>query len=165
MIATDADGDLADLVARLEEFKSLEAGWLNGEGLAYEAAKLDWLAETLADRSSRLGLDLRLRPNCGFVASPRIDCRVIFEWMKNDCMISLDIDLNLRVGVWNVLLLDCERGADEEAAALDLDGDEDWLWLRRRLDAIFRRHLCRTLDFDEPVPSRPIPSVFNQTSL
>jgi hypothetical protein len=107
--------DDMDIGSRLEEFKLLKAGWLEGKGRAPKSEHLDWLTETF---ESSYPDDL---PSPYLY--PTLEGGVQAEWTSGDLEASLEIDLGRRCAVWH--LLDMETDAESEAK-FDLSKREDW---------------------------------------
>src|SRR5262245_5876784 len=81
--------------ARLTEFKSLRAGWLDGVGVAPSLDGLDWLAGAF----DRNWLNDLPRP----YLYPTAEGGVRAEWPLPPHELSLDIDLSARTGGWHAL--------------------------------------------------------------
>lgn len=107
--------DDMDIGARLEEFKLLKNGWLEGKGRAPKSEHLDWLTEAL---ESSYPDDL---PSPYLYPTP--EGGVQAEWTNGDLEASLEIDLGKRSAVWHRLNMETD---DELQAELDLSKNEDW---------------------------------------
>lgn len=107
-----------ELPARLDEFRQLRDGWLEGAGLAPIPAGLDWLA---AEFVRRFPGDCR-PPQ----AYPTEDGGVRLEWSHCNHAMILEIDLTARRGDW--LWFDRDSDAEHEKA-LNLENAADWEWL------------------------------------
>ena len=117
--------DSMDIGARLDEFKLLKNGWLEGQGRAPKADHLDWLAESF---DSFFPDEL---PTPYFYPTP--DGGVQAEWTIEDAEASLEIDLKKRISHWH--LLDVESDEESETE-LDLSKSEDWLELAKLLKGL-----------------------------
>lgn len=107
--------DDMDIGARLEEFKLLKNGWLEGKGRAPKNEHLDWLTEAL---ESFYPDDL---PSPYLYPTP--EGGVQAEWTSGDLEASLEIDLGKRSAVWHLLNMETD---DESEAEFDLSNQEDW---------------------------------------
>lgn len=119
--------DPNDIGARLDEFRSLRDGWLDGEGVAPVEEGLDWLARRFA---TQFPDDLPLP-----YLYPTAEGGVQAEWSLGGHEISLEIDLKTKAGEWQMLDLASQEASNE---ALDLDGDNAWHsiveWIRPLLE-------------------------------
>ncbi len=107
-----------DIPARLDEFRDMKDGWLEGEGVAPNPDGLDWLAATF-DRHFPDDLPLPY-------LYPTPEGGVQAEWSLLANEISLAMDLVTRQGAWH--RLDMNTNADE-ARKLNLDDVEGWTWV------------------------------------
>ena len=111
--------DPLDVPARLDEFRAMRDGWLDGEdGVAPSHAGLDWLASNFARHYPD---DVPLP-----YAYPTPAGGVQLEWSLGVQAISLDVDLATRRAWWHRLDLVSE---DDAEAELNLDAAADWKWL------------------------------------
>ncbi len=117
--------DPLDVSARLNEFRLMEDGWLDGSGLAPNHAGLDWLSNTFASHypSSRQLPYTYPTPEGG----------VQFEWSLGPHEISLEIDLGIHMGIWHCLDLTTDAS---EAMNLDLNTSEAWNWLADQIQQL-----------------------------
>lgn len=107
-----------DIPTRLDEFRDLKDGWLEGEGVAPSPDGLDWLTETF-DRYFPDDLPLPY-------LYPTPEGGVQAEWSLSANEISLEVDLVTRQGAWH--RLDMNTNADD-ARTLNLDDFEAWTWV------------------------------------
>lgn len=118
--------DALDVPSRLDEFREMEDGWLDGEGKAPDPAGLDWLAESFLvyypDRS-------RL-PRC----YPTVEGGVQMEWENQHDDASLAIDLAAKTGRWHVLNFASDRETVED---LPLDQAASWSRIGEQIDDLF----------------------------
>ena len=117
--------DPQDISARLEELKVLKNGWLDGSGVAPPPAGLDWLGERF---ESLYAEELPLP-----YVYPVAEGGVRLEWSIAPREVSLQIDLGKESGEWHSLDMDTDA---EESLTLNLDDDDAWGWLVRRLSAM-----------------------------
>ena len=111
--------DVNDIAARLEEFKALRHGWLDGKkGFAPDKTGLDWLAEMF-----QRNYPDELTPPYLY---PTAEGGVQAEWSVNGWEISLEIDLYQQQGQWHALDMSNEQ---EEEKTLNLTEPADWQWL------------------------------------
>ena len=107
-----------DIAARLDEFRNLKPGWLDGKGFAPSTQGLDWLT-TRFDTQYPEGLPLPF-------LYPTAEGGVQAEWSLNDHEISLEISFDTHQGEWHGLNL---VGLEETTKTLNLDEAGDWQWL------------------------------------
>lgn len=110
--------DPLDVPARLDEFRAMQDGWLDGEGLAPSHAGLDWLSSALERHfPSDAPLPYTYPTPAGGVQ---------LEWSLGRREISLEIDLATRRAQWHWADLDSDADAEAE---LNLDDAAGWEWL------------------------------------
>ena len=109
--------DPLDVRARLDEFRSLEDGWFEGEGRALRSEGLDWFAEQF---ERRYPADLPL-PHL----YPTPDGGIRAEWSQDSHAIILEANLENHSASW--LWFDRDSDTDHERE-LDLNDAEDWNW-------------------------------------
>jgi hypothetical protein len=107
--------DPLDVPARLDEFRRLRDGWLEGEGRAPTGAGLDWLSAAFERHYSE---DLPL-PHL----YPTAGGGVRAEWVVRPYDFSLEIDLSRQMGEWHALNLDTDV---EETGSLNLADPAGW---------------------------------------
>lgn len=110
--------DANDIAARLDEFRGLKEGWLDGKGIALPKQGLDWLTLRFAGQYPD---DLSLP-----YLYPTAEGGVQAEWSLADQEISLEIDLGAKKGEWHALDMASQEEATRE---LHLDNDAEWHWL------------------------------------
>ncbi len=111
--------------ARLDAFRELKDGWLDGEGLAPDHDALGWLA---ASFDLHYPDDLP-RPH----VYPTVEGGVQAEWSISSNEVSLNVNLAARRGEWHSLRMDTD---DEETRMLNLDGDSGWSWLAEKIRSL-----------------------------
>lgn len=109
--------DPLDIPARLDEFRDMKEGWLEGEGVAPSLEGLDWLAAGF-DRYFPDGLPLPY-------LYPTPEGGVQAEWSLSENEISLEIDLVTHQGAWHRLEMNTHA---DDVQELKLD-DNGWAWI------------------------------------
>lgn len=107
-----------DIAARLDEFRLLRNGWLNGKGLAPSEVGLDWLTGQIES----------LYPEelpTPFLY-PTAEGGIQVEWTIGVHEVSLEISLADHNGEWHALNLDTQDDFDRE---LNLDERQNWEWI------------------------------------
>lgn len=107
-----------DVPARLDEFRNMRDGWLDGEGAAPDHAGLDWLAESF----KRFYPDDAPLP----FTYPTPSGGVQFEWSAGGQEISLEVDLRTRQSVWHRLNISTLSDDERE---LNLESAASWNWI------------------------------------
>ncbi len=107
-----------DVTARLDEFRRLRDGWLEGKGVAPSHNGLDWLATTF-DRYFPDDLPL---PQI----YPTAEGGIQAEWSLGSNEVSLEVDLSTHGGEWHRLDLVTDV---EDLQVLELDNEGPWVWL------------------------------------
>ena len=110
--------DPLDIGARIDEFKLLKAGWLDGQGIAPSHSGLDWLTGAM----NRFYPDDLPLP----YLYPTPEGGIQAEWSHKPWEISLEINLDARMGNWHALNLDDDA---EQIETLNLDDASSWQWL------------------------------------
>jgi len=114
--------DDLDPGGRLDEFKALKNGWLNGKGIAPAHKELDWLADAFQHNyPDELPLPYLY---------PTAEGGVQVEWSVDGWEITLEIDLTQRQGEWHALELSSEA---EETHMLKLNEPNCWQWLANEI--------------------------------
>ncbi|MDH5508914.1 MAG: hypothetical protein OEZ32_01015 [Nitrospinota bacterium] len=114
--------DPLDISARLDELRTLKAGWLDGKGLAPRHDELDWLAREFENKYPD-GLPLPY-------IYPTAEGGIQAEWSLESTEITLEIDLEERRGSWHAMDLNSDY---EEIKDLSMDIDDDWKWIVERI--------------------------------
>lgn len=114
--------DALDVPARLDEFRGLQDGWLDGRGRAPAHNGLDWLSQAF---EQNYPYDLSLP-----YLYPTAEGGVQAEWSLGSQEISLEIDLLQHTGEWHNLNMTTHA---DEMEVLNLDDPEEWEWLVRHL--------------------------------
>lgn len=109
-------------VWQLEKLKTLEKGWLDGEGSAYSNETIDALQDRLEDM-----LNARNKNPAIF---PLADGGVSFEWNDERYDISLEVAADLQSAYWHNL-----NKADGSFTDADLKLPDDWEEIMRKLEA------------------------------
>lgn len=107
--------DPLDVPSRLDEFRELRDGWLDGEGVAPSPDFLNWLTENFVQNYPD---DLQL-PH----VYPTVEGGVQAEWSLLSHEVSLSIDPAAHSGEWHVLHKDTN---DEDIAVFNLTEDSGW---------------------------------------
>ena len=115
---------LIGLVDRLDGFRVLQNGWLDGYGSAPNPHGLDWLQQRLVE-------DYGDSPIPHIYPTP--EGGVQFEWDIGFFRPSLEIDLETNVGEWHCLDLEADESYERE---LQLGHSQDWKWLAEELHCL-----------------------------
>ena len=111
--------DPMDIPARLDEFRSMKDGWLEGKGVAPSRLGLDWLS---ASFESHFPDDLPLP-----YVFPTPEGGIEAEWQLGTHSAIFGIDINTRRGDW--LQFDRRQSDEEHSKELNLNEDGDWEWM------------------------------------
>lgn len=107
--------DPLDVGARLDEFRQLKDGWLEGYGKAPAKAGLDWLSKAFDDYfPDHLPFPYLYPTENGGIQA---------EWSLQGYELSCEFNLETKSGQWH--MLDTDTGQDE-ITDLDLSGNEGW---------------------------------------
>jgi len=117
--------DELDTSARLDEFRTLKAGWLEGVGTAPSHEGLDWLSQVFEGKYPD---DLPLP-----YLYPTENGGVQAEWSMPPYEVTLEIDLNTQQAEWHQLNMQDGNDAEEP---LDLSSDDGWQALASKLRAL-----------------------------
>ena len=110
--------DALDIPARLDELRSLQDGWLEGQGEAPSPEGLDWMSQALGQYYPE---DLQLP-----FLYPTAEGEIQVEWSLGPNEVTLEVDLIAHSGQWHVLNMETDK---EESRTLTLDDATDWEWL------------------------------------
>lgn len=117
--------DPNDIASRLDEFRSLKSGWLNGRGVAPAPEGLDWLTRTFEGHyPDHLPLPYLY---------PTAEGGVRAEWSVPPYEISLEVSIEDRHGQWHALNLQTDQ---EVLKDLDLEDRSDLRWLAARIEEL-----------------------------
>jgi len=117
--------DPLDVGARLDEFRSLKDGWLEGKGFAPRAEGLNWLTTQFeSNYSDQLPLPLLFPTGEGGIQA---------EWRLKPWEVSLDIQLETKLAYWHALNLQTD---EEEDRQMDLSALADWKWVTEKVAAM-----------------------------
>lgn len=119
--------DPNDVAARLDEFRGLKPGWLNGKGVQPSPEGLDWL-----DRSFDLHYPEHLPLPYLY---PTAEGGVRAEWSLAPYDLSLEVSLGTHRAEWHALNLETDH---EESKELDLGKGDSWAWVAARIHEISR---------------------------
>ncbi len=114
--------DAPDFSSRLDEFRAIQDGWLDGGGTAPSPRSLDWLSGSLKDYYA----DDSPMPHI----YPTPEGGVSLEWAIGPHRASLEIDLDVHEAEWHCLDL---SAGESYGRNLQLDAPQDWQWLASEL--------------------------------
>ena len=116
--------DALDVPARLAEFRDLDDGWLEGDGIAPDPAGLDWLsAACVCHFPDTLPLPRTY---------PTAEGEIRMEWARASNICILEINLADHSGNW--LWFDQNSDAEQERL-LNLSDPAAWQWLTAEIAA------------------------------
>ena len=121
--------DPLDVHARLDEFRSLRDGWLEGQGVGPSHAGLDWLSNVFERYYPD---DLQLP-----YTYPMADGGVSLEWSFGIRDIDIEVNLENCTGEWYVFHSGTKSG--EEEKTVKLDKPDDWMWICQRLQDLMEQ--------------------------
>lgn len=116
--------DDMDPGARLDEFKALKNGWLDGKGVAPAHKQLDWLS-TAFQCNYPDGVPLPY-------LYPTAEGGVQAEWSLGNWEITLEIDIDKCQGQWHALEIESDSVEEE---SLNLNDPVAWHWLTQQLSS------------------------------
>lgn len=123
LIGTDSIEHVTPLnPLRLDELSLLRDGWLDGQGKSLDKQGLDWFADIL---SSRYPEELPLP-----YLYPTVEGNIRMEWTFDTREISMEVDLHVHSGKWDVL--DVCTG-EEENRVLNLADQIEWKFISERI--------------------------------
>ncbi len=110
--------DPLDVPARLDEFRAMQDGWLDGAGLAPSHSGLDWLAA---------GFQRHFPDNLPLPhLYPTPEGGIEAEWSLGAHSVIFEFHLDTHEGDW--LRFAKEDDDDEDSQTLNLDDANDWQW-------------------------------------
>ena len=107
-----------DVPARLDEFRDMKDGWLEGEGIAPSHEGLDWLTDMFV----RHFPDNTSLPH----TYPTFEGDIRMEWSHGKNAMILEINLNTHKAEW--IWFDRDSDDDHERV-LDMGNHQHWKWL------------------------------------
>ncbi|HET7228719.1 MAG TPA: hypothetical protein VFJ16_01820 [Longimicrobium sp.] len=114
--------DPNDIAARIDDFRGLGAGWLDGKGVAPAPEGLDWLSCAFEKHyPDHLPLPYLY---------PTAEGGVQAEWSLPPYELSLEVSLDKRGGEWHGLNLESDLDTTRQ---LDLESVADWEWMVREI--------------------------------
>lgn len=117
--------DPLDVLARLDAFRTLKDGWLEGQGFALSHAGIDWFSRMFSQAyPDHLPLPYTY---------PTPDGGIRLEWALNHIESSLEVDLTTRSAYWHEL--DVNSDAEHERHLL-LEQIDDWRWIAQRIEQL-----------------------------
>ena len=115
-----------DVSRQLDEMRSLQSGWLEGEGLAPSEAGLTWLAGVF-DQHFPVTMPLPYlypTPTGGVQA----------EWSFGPREVTFEVNLDAYSGEWHEFDLEANESCEK---TVDCNNDEHWKWLVGRVKDMF----------------------------
>lgn len=113
------------ITLRLEELAQIQSGWLDGIGVSLNKQGLQWLAAAI---EANYSADLPL-PHL----FPTAEGRIRAEWSLGNREISLEIDIENKVGEWHELDLDTDT---DNELSITFDSEKGWETINNRLSLI-----------------------------
>lgn len=110
--------DPLDVPSRLREFRAMEDGWYDGEGVAPRTEGLDWFA---TEFTRHYPDDIPLP-----YTYPTPKGGIEMEWSIGDQSVILEVDLSTHQG--DYLWFD-DKSDVENTRILDLDSVDSWRWI------------------------------------
>lgn len=117
--------DPLDVSARLDEFRTMQDGWMDGTGNAPESAGLDWLSDSF----ERLFSDDLPLPHL----FPTPDGGIEAEWSLGERAVIFEIDLNSHRGHWLSFDKQSDNADGEDGRTLDLNDPTCWTWFANEI--------------------------------
>jgi len=107
---------------KLQDFKQIKAGWLNGEGFSFDEKEIDWLIKKMQEFYPST-----LKQPC-FCPTP--EGNIVIEWeFANEC-ITLEINIITHSGYWNKVSYTTSECDEKD---LDLDVSDDFIWVVQQI--------------------------------
>lgn len=125
--------DPLDISLQLDDIRTLEDRWLDGDGSAPSQSGVDWIESRL---NRYLPADFP-RPYLYPTASGGIQV----EWSIKSNEVSLEVDLDSRLGIWHQLNLKPQlnlQSDDEIERELNLDHSSAWEWIICQINCMGR---------------------------
>lgn len=120
--------DILDVRSRLDEFRNMQDGWLDGNGIPPDHAGLDWLSDAF---ETYYPDDLQLPRAC-----PMVDGNINLEWSSKTQEVEIEVDLKNHLGEWYTLNKDTKVDSERQ---LKLDEPNDWSWACEKIREIMGR--------------------------
>ncbi|MEI6757556.1 MAG: hypothetical protein FDX18_04235 [Chlorobium sp.] len=117
--------DTNDVAAQLDEFRSLQVGWMDGKGLAPGKDGLDRLAE-------RFDLYYSEELPLPYIY-PTTEGGVQAEWTLGSSEITLEINLDTLAGEWHSLNMITN---EQNVRTLQLESVEEWSWINQTIQKL-----------------------------
>lgn len=114
--------DPLDVLARLDELSLLRDGWLDDQGKALDKQGLEWFADIF---SRQYPEELPLP-----YLYPTVEGNIRLEWAFETREISVEVDLHVHSGEWDVLDVSTGEG---ENRVLNLADDIEWTFISERI--------------------------------
>ena len=118
-----------DVPARLDELRSMQDGWLDGDGIAPPHSGLDWLSEAF-----RRGYPADIPLPYTY---PTFDGGIQCEWSIGRFYIEIEIDLDARKAEW--IRFKRRTKVFEEEEILNLDAPSAWAWMADKIRETLER--------------------------
>ena len=120
-----------DVPARLDEFRSMQDGWHEGDGKAPPHSGLNWLSDAF---QTLYPADLPLP-----YTSPLFDGGVQCEWTIGQFCLEIEIDLDARKGDWLWFDMKSDFFDEFEEKTLNLDDSGAWAWMAAKIRETLER--------------------------
>ncbi len=116
--------------AQLDDLRPLQDGWLDGEGISPPTNGLEWLNDAFeCNYTDEVPVPHLYPTEAGGVHA---------EWSLDPNEISLDVNLETRLGEWHVLNLTSD---DVSERTLNFNDAADWQWLVDRIKGMTPREV------------------------
>lgn len=117
----------AKLVAKINRFSKLEAGWVEGKGIPFNQKDLDWFTSALVNHFPNSLPEPTITPTA--------DGEVRLEWNQDNQVIILETEVRTRQTYY--LSFNRKTKVDQEVY-LDLNEPANWQWLINQLITILK---------------------------